>query len=135
MEEARMNWEYDFIVFDIEKGPKIIQEVLNDEKNFIKAWQINERHYGALTGLNKDEMKKKLGEEKVHQFRRSWDLRPEPLDKKNPYHPLNIETYKDQLANRLAPSLSIMQGFTSQIKKNNLEIKNLFSKIGIFVLS
>ena len=32
---------------------KIIQKVLNDEKDFIKAWQINERHYGALTGLNK----------------------------------------------------------------------------------
>ena len=32
-------------------------------------------------------MKVKLGEEKVHQFRRSWDLRPDPLDKKNPYHP------------------------------------------------
>ena len=30
----------------------------------IKAWQLNERHYGSLTGLNKDEMKKKLGEKK-----------------------------------------------------------------------
>ena len=52
---------------------------------------MNERHYGALTGLNKDEMKLKLGEEKVHQFRRSWDLRPDPLDKKNPHHPINID--------------------------------------------
>ena len=40
-------------------------------------------------------MKIKIGEDKVHQFRRSWDLRPDPLDRKNPYHPLNIETYKD----------------------------------------
>jgi 2,3-bisphosphoglycerate-dependent phosphoglycerate mutase len=40
-------------------------------------------------------MKLKLGEEKVHQFRRSWDLRPDPLDKNNPYHPVNIETYKE----------------------------------------
>ena len=56
---------------------------------------MNERLYGALTGLKKDEMKVKLGEEKVHQFRRSWDLRPDPLDKKNPYHPQNIETYKE----------------------------------------
>ena len=36
-------------------------------------------------------MKVKLGEKKVHEFRRSWDLRPDPLDKNNPYHPLNIE--------------------------------------------
>jgi len=74
---------------------KIIQDELKDFKKVDSAWELNERHYGALTGLNKDEMKVKLGEEKVHQFRRSWDLRPDPLDKKNPYHPLNIETYKE----------------------------------------
>ncbi len=61
----------------------------------IKAWQLNERHYGALTGLNKDEMKKKLGEKKIHEFRRSWDSPPEPLSKNNPYHPINIEAYKN----------------------------------------
>ena len=43
------------------------------KKNFIRAWQLNERHYGASTGLNKIEMGKKLGEEKVYQFRRSWE--------------------------------------------------------------
>ena len=59
-----------------------------------KAWQLNERHYGALTGLNKDEMKKKIGEKKVHEFRRSWDIKPEALNKESSYHPLNIETYK-----------------------------------------
>ena len=74
---------------------KLIQHELQDIKFSKEAWQLNERHYGALTGLNKDEMKVKLGEEKVHQFRRSWDLRPDPLDKKNPYHPQNIETYKE----------------------------------------
>ena len=61
---------------------KLIQEILDDAKVPNEAWQLNERHYGSLTGLNKDEMKLKLGEEKVHQFRRSWDLRPDPLDKK-----------------------------------------------------
>jgi len=61
----------------------------------IKAWELNERHYGALTGLNKDEMKKKYGEEKIHEFRRSWDMSPDPLSRNNPYHPLNIEIYKD----------------------------------------
>ena len=60
-----------------------------------RAWELNERHYGALTGLNKDEMKKVYGEKKVHEFRRSWDVPPEPLDKNNPYHPINIEIYKD----------------------------------------
>jgi len=61
----------------------------------IKAWQLNERHYGSLTGLNKDEMKKKLGEKKVHEFRRSWDISPDPLNRNNPYHPINISAYKN----------------------------------------
>ena len=61
----------------------------------IKAWQLNERHYGALTGLNKDEMKKTYGEEKIHEFRRSWDTPPDPLNKNNPYHPINIDIYKN----------------------------------------
>ena len=65
------------------------------EDNIVKAWQLNERHYGSLTGLNKNEMKKKLGKKKVQEFRRSWNIAPEPLNKKNPYHPINIKTYKN----------------------------------------
>ena len=67
---------------------------IKDDK-IVKAWELNERHYGSLTGLNKDEMKKKLGEQKVHEFRRSWNISPDPLSKNNPYHPINIEAYKD----------------------------------------
>ena len=66
---------------------KIIKKTLNDNQNFLNAWELNERHYGLLTGLNKIEMSKKIGEEKIYKFRRSWDLRPEPLDKKSPFHP------------------------------------------------
>ena len=75
---------------------KLILTTIRIKNDVIKkAWQLNERHYGALTGLNKDKMKKVHGEKKVHEFRRSWDVAPEPLDKNNPYHPINIETYKD----------------------------------------
>lgn len=75
---------------------KIVMKELNEDENLItKKWQLNERHYGELTGLNKEDMKKKYGEEKIHQFRRSWDVKPGALDRKSPYHPLNIETYKD----------------------------------------
>ncbi len=68
---------YSSLQLRAKKTLKLIQEILNDKKDYEEIWQLNERHYGALTGLNKDEMKIKLGEEKVHQFRRSWDLRPE----------------------------------------------------------
>ena len=73
---------------------KLIMDTLRDKREPLKAWQLNERHYGALTGLNKDEMKEKLGEDKIHTFRRSWDIKPDPLSRNNPYHPLNIEVYK-----------------------------------------
>ena len=74
---------------------KIIQKILNSKKDFIKAWQLNERHYGELTGLNKIETAKKIGEDKVFEFRRSWDIRPGKLSRESSYHPLNIETYKN----------------------------------------
>jgi 2,3-bisphosphoglycerate-dependent phosphoglycerate mutase len=73
---------------------KFIKDTLRDKREPIRAWQLNERHYGALTGLNKDEMKEKLGEDKIHTFRRSWDIKPDPLSRNNPYHPLNIDVYK-----------------------------------------
>ena len=69
---------------------KIIQKVLNDKKDYTRAWQLNERHYGALTGLNKSEMSKILGDNKILEFRRSWDTKPEDLSEESPFHPINI---------------------------------------------
>ena len=103
---------------------KLIKEILQDTKNFNKAWQLNERHYGALTGLNKDEMKAKLGEDKVHQFRRSWDLRPDPLDKNNPYHPINIETYKTIPINQIPNTESLKDTYERVLKFYTKEIEN-----------
>ena len=107
---------------------QIIQKELGDFKDVKSAWELNERHYGALTGLNKDEMKKKLGEEKVHQFRRSWDLRPDPLDKKNPYHPLNIETYKEISLENIPDTESLKDTYERVIKFYNKEIENKTSE-------
>ena len=103
---------------------KLIKEILQDTKNFNEAWQLNERHYGALTGLNKDEMKAKLGEDKVHQFRRSWDLRPDPLDKNNPYHPINIETYKTIPINQIPNTESLKDTYERVLKFYTQEIEN-----------
>ena len=47
------------------------------------SWRLNERHYGGLQGLNKAEMGKEYGEEQVHIWRRSYDIRPPALKKKN----------------------------------------------------
>ena len=78
-----------------------------------------------LTGLNKIEMSKKIGEEKVYEFRRSWDVKPEPLNKESPYHPINIQTYK-QLPKEIIPDTEslkdtyerVLKYFKDEIKKN-----------------
>ena len=105
---------------------KIIQGELKDNKVPSEAWELNERHYGALTGLNKDEMKVKLGEDKVHQFRRSWDLRPDPLDKQNTYHPSNIEIYKNSHEDKIPSTESLKDTYERVIDfyKKKIEIIN-----------
>ena len=105
---------------------KIIQGELKDNKVPSEAWELNERHYGALTGLNKDEMKVKLGEDKVHQFRRSWDLRPDPLDKQNPYHPSNMEIYKNIPEDKIPSTESLKDTYERVIDfyKKKIEIMN-----------
>jgi 2,3-bisphosphoglycerate-dependent phosphoglycerate mutase len=46
-----------------------------------KHWRLNERHYGGLTGLNKQEMREKVGDEQVKIWRRSFDVPPPPLER------------------------------------------------------
>ena len=98
IKEKKIKFDYFFTSYQ-KRAINTLKLILNTlgikDAHIIKAWQLNERHYGSLTGLNKDEMKKKLGEKKVHEFRRSWNITPDPLSKNNPYHPVNIEAYRD----------------------------------------
>jgi len=65
---------------------KIIKEVLNKSDDKIdEAWELNERHYGDLTGLNKDETIKKYGSMQVKIWRRSFDIAPPPMSPEHPY--------------------------------------------------
>ena len=112
---------------------KLIQKVLGDTKISKKVWQLNERHYGALTGLNKDEMKLKLGEEKVHQFRRSWDLRPDPLGKNSLYHPINIETYKEIPIDKIPDTESLKDTYERVLEFYKQEIVNKIDKNNILI--
>ena len=57
------------------------------------SWRLNERHYGALQGLNKAEMAAKYGEEQVLIWRRSYDVRPPELEKTDPRYPGNDPRY------------------------------------------
>jgi 2,3-bisphosphoglycerate-dependent phosphoglycerate mutase len=134
IKELELNIDYFFSSFQLRaiNTLKLIQDTLRDKKKPIKAWQLNERHYGALTGLNKDEMMKKLGKNKIHEFRRSWDIKPEPLSRNNPYHPINIEAYKEVPSEEIPDTESlkdtydrVMKYFNSDIKDKLLKNKNI----------
>jgi len=104
----------------------------NLELKFNTAWQLNERHYGSLTGLNKKETKQKIGEDLFKKYRRSWDIAPPPIEEKSEYQnsfsPLNAsipvgmtpftESLKDTY-NRVVPF------YEDEIKKNLLDNKNI----------
>jgi len=60
-----------------------------------KSWRLNERHYGALQGLNKAETAQKHGEEQVMKWRRSYDIPPPELEKSDPRYPGNDPRYQD----------------------------------------
>jgi len=91
---------------------EIILDVLNKKNSQIKkAWQLNERHYGALTGLNKDEMIKKHGKNQVHIWRRSFDISPPPMEKTHPHNPSSNKTYKTVPPNNIPRSESLKNTF------------------------
>ena len=80
----------------LKRAIKTLTTILQENNlplKFNTAWEINERHYGSLTGLNKDETKKKIGEDQFKNYRRSWDISPPPIsdnDKnKSLFSPLN----------------------------------------------
>ena len=132
-ENISIDQYYSSLQLRANKTLKIIQRVLNDKKDFIKAWQINERHYGALTGLNKIEMSSRIGEDKVYKFRRSWEIKPEPLSKESPYHPINIDTYKNVPKKNIPDTESLKDTYERVIKFYNEEIKNQLKNKNILI--
>eukprot|EP00095_Tigriopus_kingsejongensis_P012517 maker-scaffold455_size166772-snap-gene-0.34 protein:Tk12517 transcript:maker-scaffold455_size166772-snap-gene-0.34-mRNA-1 annotation:"phosphoglycerate mutase 2-like isoform x2" len=52
----------------------------------VPDWRLNERHYGSLTGHNKAQMAEKYGKDQVQTWRRSYDIRPPPIDESHPYY-------------------------------------------------
>ncbi len=58
-----------------------------------RSWRLNERHYGALQGLNKKDTAERYGAEQVHQWRRSYDVRPPALEIQDERHPVHDPRY------------------------------------------
>ena len=75
---------------------EIIADMINFNKEDIQYnWRLNERHYGALQGLNKSETAEKYGEDQVHIWRRSYDVAPPLLSNDDERHPRFNEKFKN----------------------------------------
>ena len=83
----------------LKRAVKTLNEVLavldQDWLPVEKDWRLNEKHYGALQGLNKAETAAKYGEEQVKIWRRSYDVRPPALDPDDPRAPQNDKRYEN----------------------------------------
>jgi len=94
----RENYTFDIAYTSVlKRGIRTLWIVL-DEMDLMwipvyRSWRLNERHYGALQGLNKAELAEKIGEEEVQILRRSYDVPPPPLKTSDPRYPGNDPRY------------------------------------------
>ena len=128
-----INFYYSSLQLRANHTLRIIQKILNEKKSFTRAWQLNERHYGALTGLNKLEMSKEIGEDKVHEFRRSWNVRPKILNRDNKFHPLNIDAYKDIPRESIPDTESLKDTYERVMKYYEKEIRDKLKDSNILI--
>lgn len=94
------NYDFDICYTSyLKRAIHTLQYVLNEmDRNWlpvVKTWKLNERHYGALQGLNKTETATKYGEEQVKIWRRSFDVLPPSLTKDDPRSPNAQVMYRD----------------------------------------
>ena len=114
------------------KTLSVILEENNLKLELNSSWEINERHYGSLTGLNKEETKIKIGEELFKKYRRSWDISPPPMPENDKnqslFSPLNASIPIDMIP--LTESLKdtynrVIPFFESKIKPALQNNKNI----------
>ncbi len=100
----------------------IILREMGEEPEIRESYKLNERHYGALQGLNKDETRKKYGDEQVRLWRRSADVRPPALTRDDPRYPGNDPRYKG--INDLPLTENLLDTVKRVVEYYNEEIKN-----------
>lgn len=101
----------------------ILKEMNLSDIEIRHSWRLNERHYGALQGLNKDDTKKKYGEEQVKLWRRSADVRPPALTKEDERYPGHDPKYKDLTEEELPTTENLIDTIHRVITYWNTDIK------------
>ena len=106
----------------------IVSEAINYPKSkIIYDWRLNERHYGALEGLNKSETAKKYGEDQVKIWRRSFDIPPPQIEISDKRHPKNNNKFSnlecelptgESLKNVISRLLPFLNNYFDFIKNN-----------------
>lgn len=99
----------------------------------IKSWRLNERHYGALQGLNKAETAEKYGDEQVHIWRRSFDTRPPELSPDDPRNPCKDRRYSELSAKEIPSCESLKDTIDRFLPYWNEQIKPML-KTGARIL-
>ena len=108
-----------------------------DKNNLIinKTWYLNERHYGSLTGLNKEETKKKIGESLFLKYRRSWDIAPPPMEKNNKNISLFGSLNKTIPVDKVPNTESLKDTHDRVIKYYNETISNVLKKNVVIIVA
>ena len=108
-----------------------------DKNNLIinKTWYLNERHYGSLTGLNKEETKQKIGENLFLKYRRSWDIAPPPMEKNNKNISLFGSLNKTIPVDKVPNTESLKDTHDRVIKYYNETISNVFKKKVVLIVA
>ena len=106
----------------------ILKEMEQEDIEIKRSWKLNERHYGALQGLNKDETKKKYGEEQVLLWRRSTDTRPPELEETDARYPGNDPKYKELSKDELPKTENLVDTIKRVVEYWKSDIKQEIKK-------
>lgn len=101
----------------------ILEEMGETNIPIKKSWRLNERHYGALQGLNKEETRQKYGADQVLLWRRSTDVRPPELSIDDERYPGNDPKYKDLSVNELPKTENLIDTIERVMVYWNSDIK------------
>ena len=136
IQKLNLNFAYAFTSFQ-KRAINTLNILLKESKinvpTIVKAWQLNERHYGGLQGLNKSETEQKHGKEQVMIWRRSYDTRPPLLDRSDPNHPVNNDIYKSIDPNVIPDGESLKDTYNRSVPYFDKEIAPRLLKDNILI--
>ncbi len=134
IKDLNINIDFSYTSF-LKRAIKTLTTILKEndlELKFNTSWELNERHYGSLTGLDKEETKNKIGEEQFKKYRRSWDISPPPMAENDKSHslfsplnasiPLGMIPFTESLKDTYE---RVIPYYEKEIKKHIEENKNI----------